>query len=475
MPQPHRLFVRHHLPASSRWSGVRRAVLVAIAAAALLIPVAPTAIAQTPATDEPTAGQQTAPNGDIVLEIDGRARRQLRLAFPEADVDDGLRGDYLAAAREIEQTLRDDLDRMRLFNTMGPTELSVLVLTGAQDRDFDQYRSLGNEVVLLTRISQDGDRIVLDGWGYDLPSKQSILGKRYRGTVDQARLLAHYLADALHFQFMGRPSLALTSIVFQSDRDGYQELYLMDYDGQNQRRITGHKSTSGYGTWSPRGDAIAYMSYFSGTPGIYYVELSTGEKLPVYREGVLNLSPSFSADGSQVAFASSVDSNVDVYICPRSCTTPRRLTTSRGIDTNPAISPDGTQIAFTSSRSGRPHIYVMNAADGSGVRRLSFEGNYNEGASWNHDGSKIVYASRVGNRFRLLVTDLIDLTTRVVAEGPRSYEEPSFSPDGGNIVYTVRDGQRSQVWSMNADGSDPRQLTFQGSSSAPSWGPLPRR
>ena len=93
------------------------------------------------------------------------------------------------------------------------------------------------------------------------------------------------------------PDFALTTIAFHSDRSGFQELYLMDYDGRNQRRISGHKSTSGYSDWSPTGDAIAYMSYFSGTPSIYYVELATGNKVPVYRQGPLNLSPSFSPDG----------------------------------------------------------------------------------------------------------------------------------------------------------------------------------
>ncbi len=438
--------------------------------ALLLMLASATAVAaqgSTPAPDNTTPPRIGA-GADQTIEITQGARTQVRLAFPATEIDRGLRGEVLEAAREIEQTLRDDLDQTAVFNSQGPTELSVLTLTGDRAQDFEQYRSLGNEVVLLATIKQEGDKLVLDGWVYDLPSKQSILGKRFRGTRSQARLVAHYLADAMHYQFTGRPGLALTTIAFQSDRDGNQELYLMDYDGRNQRRISGHKSTSGYSDWSPAGDAIAYMSYFAGTPGLYYVEIATGNKVPIYREGTLSLSPSFSPDGRQIAFAHSRHSNVDIYRCDRVCREPVRLTRSQAIDTNPSWSPDGQQLAFTSSRSGRPNVYVMNL-DGSNVRRISFEGDYNDGASWQAGNSHIAYASREGNKFRIAATSLVDLKTRILTTGPDSYEEPCFSPDGRRILFTVRRGKQSQVYVMNADGSDWRQLTHEGNSSGADW------
>ena len=413
---------------------------------------------------------QNQPSGDeATVELNPNGRAAVHLAYPAGEVDGGMSGDYLAAAQEIEQTLRDDLAQTKLFSTQGPAELSVLVLTGQRDSDFDQYRSLGNEVILLTSVSKEDDRIVLQGWAYDLASKQSILGKRYRGTLDQARKVAHTLMDALYYQFMGRHSLALTSFVFQSDRTGYQELFLMDYDGHNQNQISRHKSTSGYADWSPTLDAIAYLSYFSGSAGIYYVDVAAGgAKVPIYTEGTLNLSPSFSPDGKRVAFASSVDANIDLFLCERACVAPQRITTSRAIDTNPAWSPDGAQIAFSSSRSGRPHIYVMKI-DGSDVRRISFDGDYNEGANWSPDGSHLVYASRTGNRFRIAVTDLISLETKILAQGPKSYEEPTFSPDGSKIAFTVRQGREAQIFVMDADGNNWRQLTYEGNNSAPDW------
>ena len=443
---------------------------IPVALGAGLLSLACLAAAQEPA--ESPAGQERGETQTLVLE--GGTRTQIRLAFPAAEHDPSIAGDAVHAAREIEQTLRDDLEQDPIFNTQGPTELAVVALSGDRDRDFEQYRSLGNEVVLLTNLKQEGDKLVLDGWAYDLPSKQSILGKRFRGTRSQTRLIAHYMADALHYQFSGRRGISLTTIAFHSDRSGDQELYLMDYDGRNQRRISGHQSTSGYCDWSPTGDAIAYLSYFSGTPSIYYVDLASGNKVPVYSQGPLNLSPSFSPDGRRIAFAHSRGSNIDIYVCDRDCRDPQRLTDSAGIDTNPSWSPDGSQLAFTSSRSGRPNIYVMDA-DGSNLRRVSFEGEYNDGAAWRPDGSHLAYASRPGrHRFQIALTGLVDLVTRYLTSGPDSYEEPSFSPDGQRIAFTVKRGAESQVFVMGAGGGDWRQLTHEGNNAGPDWSNYPQ-
>lgn len=425
----------------------------------------------------PAAGQVPSSSGtDATIVLEEQARQQVRIAFPAAEVDASVPQNLRYAAQEIETTLREDLDLSRTFNAQGPTELSVLVLTGNRDHDFEQFRSVGNDVVLLVTIKVEDGRMVLEGRVYDLPSRQSIAGKRYRGEPDQARRLAHTLADELHRIFTGRPGIALTSIAFHSTRGEHQELYLMDYDGRNQRQISAHQSTSGFADWSPQNDAVAYISYLTGSPGIYLVELETSRKLPIFNDGTLNLSPSFSPDGRQIAFAHADEkSNIDIYICERSCTTPRRVTRSPSIDTNPAWSPSGDQIAFTSDRSGRPNVYVMNL-DGSGVRRISFEGNYNDGATWRPDGTHLAYASRQqGNRFQLAVTSLIDLQTRILTGGSDSHEEPTYSPDGQYLAFTLKRGKESQIYMIDASGGNLRQLTHDGNNFSPDWSSLPKK
>ena len=75
----------------------------------------------------------------------------------------------------------------------------------------------------------------------------------------------------------------------------------MDYDGQNQRRITGHQSTSMSPAWSPSGDALAYTSFFNGPPSIYVADMATNRKQPVVTSGSMNTTPTFSPDGPAIA------------------------------------------------------------------------------------------------------------------------------------------------------------------------------
>jgi TolB protein len=445
--------------------------LLALSATALTATLSLAAAQQAPpATSAPPPAQQ--PPSDITLVLQGNQRPLMRLAFPALDAS-ALSGAAGTAARELETTLRADLLDSRIFEIQGPAELAVLKLTGDAAKDNLLYQSLNNEILLQGLFKPEADKIVLEGRLIDLKSGQTILGKRYRGEAGLARRMAHTFADEIVLYFTGRRGVALTTIAFTSDRDGSKEIYLMDADGQGQRRITGHKSISLSPAWRPQGDALAYVSFFDGPPGIYLVELATGRKQPLVNDGGLNISPSYSPDGSQFAFSRSVAGNTEIFVADSGGGNLRRLTTSPGIDTNPAWSPSGREIAFTSSRSGNPHIYVMDA-EGANVRRITFSGEYNDGASWRADGTQIVYASRSGNAFDISATDLVTLESRLITSGPGSKESPSFSPDGRRIAFAWARGGSTQIYIMGSDGTEPRPLTAQGNNSGPDWSSYPK-
>lgn len=447
------------------------------AAALIGLPLAlPLAIRAQPASQPaPAASAPTppeAPKQDLVLVLQGNQRPLLKLAFPALSGAATLSAGAAAAARELEQTLRDDLDASRIFAVQGPAELGVLTLTGDTAKDYEQYAALGNEVLLAGELKEEDGKVVLEGRIQDLKSGQSILGKRYRGEYGVARRIAHTFADEIVLYFTGKRGVALTSIAYYSDRDGAKEIYLMDADGRNQRRITAHKSISMSPAWSPKGDQVAYVSFFDGSPGIYLVDVASGGKRPVVVDGPLNMSPSFSPDGKQIAFSRSLSGNTEIFACDVDGKNLRQLTHSPGIDTNPAWSPSGREIAFTSSRSGNPHIYVMDA-EGTNVRRVTFEGDYNDGAAWRPDGTAIVYATRRSNAFDIAITDVVTLQSRQLTSGPGSKEAPSFSPDGRRIAYESNAGGSRQIWVMGADGTNPRPLTESGTNSGPDWSAYP--
>ncbi len=430
------------------------------------------AAAQDPAGTPPPAAEPQ-PGRDITVVLpEANQLPIIQLAFPAVPNLAALPGTAANAGRELERTLRGDLERTGIFEILGPDELAVLQLTGDLERDADQYRSLGAAMLLQNEVKLEGDRIVLEGRLVDLASRQTIVGKRYRGTYELARRIAHTYADEIVLFLTSKRGIALTSIAFVSDRDGSKEIYLMDYDGHDQRRVTGHKSISMSPAWSGAGETLAYVSFFGGGPALYLADIASGRKTPLVTEGSLNASPAFSPDGRQVAFARALGANIEIFVCNRDGSGVRRLTNSPGIDTNPAWSPGGQEIAFTSSRAGTPQLYVMDV-EGSNVRRVTFAGEYNDGAAWSADGTRIAYASRAErNRFDVAVLDLVTLASQSLTGGPGSNEAPSFSPDGRRIAFSSTRAGGTQIFVIDArTGGGAEQVTFQGANGSPDWSP----
>lgn len=441
-------------------------------ALAFLGPLAP---AQTPPSAEAPSVAATSAQDEVTLTLSRTGEALLKLAFPAFDRTKTAVGDTRTFSDVLEQTLRDDLEWAGLFEIQGPAELQVLTLTGDRAHDFEQYRSLGNELVVTAVLSREADRMVFEGSLYGLTDGKAILGKRYRGGLELARQMAHNFADEIVSYFGSRRGIARTSIAFASDRDqsGRKEIYVMDYDGEGQRRLTAHRSTSLSPSWSPDGSGVAYTSFWSGIPGLYFADAASGKKSTLYNLGRFNVTPSFSPDGSRFAFARSIDGNVEIFSASRTGTELRQLSHSSAIDTNPAWSPKGNEIAFTSSRAGGPQIYAMDP-EGSNVRRLSYTGNHNDNAAWSPDGTKVAYSSMQDGRFQIAITDVATLESRLLTSGSGSHEDPSFSPDGRWIAFAWKQGGSTQVWVIDSGtGTILRQLTRTGNNDSPSWSPYP--
>jgi hypothetical protein len=179
----------------------------------------------------------------------------------------------------------------------------------------------------------------------------------------------------------------------------------------------------------------------------------------------------------------------DVYLAAPDGSAARKLDVA-GVQANPAVSPDGIRVAYEYGRG----IWVMNA-DGSGQRRVSDGTNSTTFAdsdpSWSPDGGQIVFSRYQAGDSDLWTANL-DGTGQENLTGTAAYDEmdPAWSPLGGEISYTRvgcdPDGGISCVFKMDADGTDPVNLTpetrlsecpnqpgysHRGASSEPSWSP----
>ena len=452
-----------------------RSRAIHLAAAFLLLGAGltlPSIFAQEPPAQAPE--DQSQQPSSVTLVLDGNQGRIMKLGIPPFRGTNALSGAAARSAQELEQVVRQDLQNSGYFEIQGPEAFQRLQLTGDLARDMEAYRTTGIETLLLGDVRAEGDKLVFEGRLFDISSGQAILAKRYRGAFPVTRRIGHTFADEVILFLTGNRGISLSSLAFTSDRGGHKEIWVMDYDGQNERRITGHRSTSMSPAWAPSGDALAYTSFFNGPPGIYLAELASGRKTPIVASGSMNTTPTFSPDGQRVAFARSVDGNVEIFTANRNGGGLRRLTHSGAIDTNPAWSPTGGQIAFTSSRAGNPHIYLMDE-EGSNQRRLTFEGTYNDGASWSPRGDLIAYTSRRNGRFQIVVMNPVTLASTALTTTGEN-EAPTFSPDGRQIAFVSRRGGGKHIWVVGIDGRNPRQLTSEGNNDMPDWSrPLAER
>jgi Tol biopolymer transport system component len=180
----------------------------------------------------------------------------------------------------------------------------------------------------------------------------------------------------------------------------------------------------------------------------------------------------FPGQNGRIAFTSSRDGNHEIYTMNPDGTDQKRLTTDPLLDDFPVVSPDGKQIAFTSNRDGKFRIYTMNA-DGSNQKRLTNVDETEFGQAWSPDGKKIAFTRRAasGLDFDIAVVSTDGSGLTPIEFGPGDQSEPAFSVNGRIAYVDNSDGDR-EVYTMDADGSNEKQLTkndvFEGE---PGWSP----
>ena len=284
------------------------------------------------------------------------------------------------------------------------------------------------------------------------------------------------------------------------------EIYLMDGDGSNPRRVTENSYSDGFPALSPDGTRIVFESNrlrVEGEPfntsDLFVMNADGTGQMPLVRGSSATWSP----DGRKIAFhasasgtgrpinflpgAATTDSdifvmNVDDFLKKR---TPRKNITNNpaAIDDDPDWSPNGLKIVFTShavTDNAENHvtaeIYIIDA-DGTGKpTRLTNNAEEERAPSWSPDGKRIVFMCRRGGSDLEICVMNADGTGQVqLTENSVGDLTPSWSPDGKKIVFHRRIGGpgQFQLILINADGTGEKQLTFPpGLNAFPNWGEL---
>ncbi len=406
------------------------------------------------------------PQQEVVISIK-EGMPAIPLALPDFIVHSSL-VETKAVAQELHQIISDDLKYSRVFQLLPKSYYSYIRPLNPEEIFFKDWESIQANILFVGEVPEsEGKKFLFEGKIYDVKAGRFIFGKRYQSEKTLVRLVAHKMADEI-MKIYGERELFTSKIVFISNRDGNDELYMMDYDGHNQTRVTFNKKQDYMPAWSADGKKIAYTSYRNNRAGLYILNPFEGEIKEVVSKGT-SFAPAFSPDGKKLAFCSTLEEgNPEIYVATSEGKKIKRLTFNKAIDTAPSWSPTSREIAFTSDRGGTPQIYIMDA-EGSNVRRISFGGSYHDAPAWSPAGDRIAYVSRVDNIFDIYVLNLRTEQVIKLTESNARNESPSWSPDGRHLVFSSNLTGTIQLYTIDYDGSNLRRLTSKGESKLPDW------
>lgn len=253
-------------------------------------------------------------------------------------------------------------------------------------------------------------------------------------------------------------------IAFSSDRNGNDEIYVMDIDGKNPRNLTNHPGFDFSPVWSPDGQRIAFLSLRKKEDGLYVMD-ADGKNQRYLAHMHQHGHAAWSPDGKQIAFGCAVGRRTDICVIDADGGKPRNLTLHPFgnplhpfDDEHPTWSPDGRQIAFTSNREGQG-IFVMDS-DGNNLRRLTPPRTWDYNPAWSPDGKQIAFQSSQNENIDIYVMNADGSNRSRLTRHPAHDRYPSWAPDSKRILfYSERDGRSGEVYVMDAHGNNQQNLT----------------
>ena len=212
------------------------------------------------------------------------------------------------------------------------------------------------------------------------------------------------------------PTLPKGKILFQSNRTGNWQIFVMKSDGSALAQLTSGAYDNAYPVWSPDGTRIAFKTNRNGNWDIYTMDSDGSNQAPLITNAADDEEPAWSPDGQYIAFNSSRDHLRQLYLLHLSSGKVEKLT-SYGDNILPAWSPDGLFLAFTG------HKY-----DGWGIY--------------------------------LLPMDRVSEETPLIPGSAGGSCRPDWSPDGNRIAYVANiSSSTTQIWTMAPDGSNALKFT----------------
>jgi TolB protein len=378
-----------------------------------------------------------------------------------------------ARGAEIAQVVAANLRRSGLFAPIENAAFIERISNPDVSPRFEDWRVINAQALVTGRVTQEADgRLRAEFRLWDTFAGQQLIGEQFFANPTNWRRVAHIISDTIYERLTGEKGYFDTRIVY-IDESGPAEnrvkrLAIMDQDGFGQRYLSDGSSLVMTPRFSPNRQEITYMSYESGQPQVYLLQIETGQRELVGNFPGMTFAPRFSPDGQKIVMSLlRDDGNSNIYAMDLRSRTTTRLTNSNAIDTSPSYSPDGSRVVFTSDRGGRSQLYVMGA-DGSNPQRVSFgDGSYSP------RGDLIAFTKQSGGQFSIGVMRTDGSGERILSTGYLE-EGPTWAPNGRVLMFFRESGGGGgpRLHSIDLTGRNLQSIPTPNFASDPAWSPL---
>jgi len=361
------------------------------------------------------------------------------------------------------EVLRQDLTNSGLFeiitNVQNPSSTS-------ENPNYQAYFDAEAEVLILGDYRSTGNNMEIAIRLFDVKDEEPLIGRSYQSSAGRIPEAAHRFANHVLRELTGIDGFFTSKVIYVAGSKRKRDLYLMDYDGNNIRRLTNHGSLVLSPHCSRNGSKLVFNSDKVWDQDLYVINL-----YPRYKEKriskpyKLDQSAEWSPDGKSIVFSR----NGDIVVVNEFGKGLKRLTRGRAIDVSPTWSPDGKKIAFVSDRRGSPGIYVMNS-DGTNVRRIS-SGGYSTDPSWspNPKVNKIAFVKVEKGGVNIFTANPDGSNEQRLTWATRRNENPTWTPDGHYISFASNRKGTNNIYLMFHSGQNQIQLSKGASKSFPTW------
>ncbi|MEM7196963.1 MAG: Tol-Pal system beta propeller repeat protein TolB [Pseudomonadota bacterium] len=398
--------------------------------------------------------------------------------LPLAIADFAAEGEAEQFGANIHAVIANNLVNSGLFRLIDRAAHIERIASFAQAPRFGDWRILNAQALVQGEVFFESDgRLRFNFRLWDVLTGRQLVAQTLVTEADSWRRVAHIVSDRIYQRLTGESGYFDSRIVYVAESgirtNRIKRLAIMDQDGGNHRYLTDGRDLVLTPKFSPSQQTIAYLSYGSGKPQVYLLDLTSGNIDLLGSFANMSFAPRFSPDGDKLVMSFADDGNSDIFAMDLATRRISRLTSDPGIDTSPSFSPDGRQIVFNSDRGGSPQLYLMNA-DGTEQRRISYGSGYYSIPVWSPRGDLIAFARQKSGRFSIGVMKPDGSGERILSD---SYldEGPTWSPNGRVLMFfRQQQGANGDInlYSIDLTGTNLRKIITPGDASDPAWSPL---